>query len=65
MYHTNKEIKYKIMSNSLYIQNQMNNALANRSYKKAIKLYVYMNELREQEGMEKLTLPNLEKRMSN
>lgn len=65
MYHTIKENKkIEIMSNALYIQNQMNHALANGSYKKAIKLYVYMNELRAEEGLEKLTLPNLEKRMA-
>ncbi len=52
------------MSNSLYIQNQMNAALANGSYKKAYKLFIIMNELRKEEGLEVLTMPNLEKRFA-
>lgn len=50
------------MSDALYIQNQMNQALAKGNYKRAYKLYIFMNELREEEGLEKLTLPNLENR---
>ena len=52
------------MSNALYIHKQMNAALANRSFKKAYKLFIQLNELREKEGLERLTLPNLEKRFS-
>lgn len=52
------------MSDALYIQNQMNQALAKGNHKRAYKLYIFMNELREEEGLEKLTLPNLEKRFN-
>jgi len=43
----------------------MNAALANRSYKKAYNLYIYMNELRAEEGLEKLIMKSLEKRFEN
>ena len=47
---------------SLLVQKQMNSALANKSYKKAYSLFVYMNELRKDEGLEFLTMPNLQSR---
>ena len=51
-----------INSNALLVQKQMNAALANKSYKKAYSLFVYMNELRLEEGLEFLTMPNLQSR---
>ena len=47
---------------ALEIQKEMNNAYANRSYKKAYALFLKMNIQREIEGMAKLTLPNLQSR---
>ena len=49
---------------SLEVQKEMNQALVNKSYKKAFKLFNEMNKLRVSEGLEFLTMPNLQKRFS-
>lgn len=50
---------------ALDLQNQMNKALANRSFKKAYKLFTEMNVARLQEGLDYLTMPNLQARFGN
>lgn len=49
---------------ALQVQNQMNQALANRSFKKAFKLFNEMNELRAKEGLPFFTMPNLQARFA-
>lgn len=53
------------MSTISLIQNQMNAALKNRSYKKAYSLFVYFNELRQEAGMAFFTMPNLQARFND
>ena len=50
---------------ALQIQREFNTAYANRSYKKAIRLYKVLAEKRKEEGVPELILPNLEKKMKN
>ena len=47
---------------SLKVQKEMNRALVNRSYKKAYKCFLKMTELRANEGLPVLTMPNLQAR---
>lgn len=44
---------------AIEIQKEMNNAYANKSYKKAYSLFLKMNIQRKIEGIKPLTLPNL------
>lgn len=47
---------------SLYIQKQMNAAYKNKSYKKAYELFILMNEMRIEKGLDFLTMPALQAR---
>jgi|688.fasta_scaffold893114_2 hypothetical protein len=46
------------------VQKTMNKALANGSYKKAYKCFLKMTELRAEEGLPILTMPNLQKKFN-
>lgn len=49
---------------AITIQKQMNSALVSKNYNKAFRLFNEMNVLRAAEGLEFLTMPNLEKRFN-
>lgn len=53
------------MTTQHLVQNQMNAALKNKSYKKAYKLFVYMNELRAEAGESFFKMPNLQSRFND
>ena len=53
------------MKTSLDIQKTMNNYLARRQFRLAYKSFLKMNELRLEEGLDFLTMPNLQSRFEN